>query len=172
MTKEWSYLASEVFQQRCVLAANWLKECRTILDVGGYKTPINRFLTHDSRASVTVIDPRIKNSSLGPHRYINGLWQDHKIDQTEGIVILGIEIHAPESEWQYFINFIDSCQKGVIGVAEDHIHSVNMWAKIQQSLKKIRVQMQIGLDLRDNDFGDLTNSGPPYTKRKLYFLGR
>ena len=55
----WSYMASEVFQNRYLVAANYLRNCSHILEVGACSTPITRYL-RGAHESVTVVDPLVE----------------------------------------------------------------------------------------------------------------
>jgi len=168
--KEWLYLETLPFKSRVILAANWLQDCDHILDIGGYRTPIYHYL--DPKNKVVVIDPRIDDRALMNWEAIKGRWQDHFFEakSSQGFVCLGLEIHAPEKDWSKFISFIDGCQRAVIGVASDHIHSVNQFERIEAGLTKLELKYTVGLDLSGNDFSGLKDSAPPYTNRRLYFF--
>jgi len=171
--KEWLYLETLPFKSRVILAADWLKICRNILDIGGYRTPIYHYLDPIS-SKVVVIDPRIENQILCDWISIHGRWQDHFFEprDEQGFLCLGLEIQAPSDCWENFISFIDGCKRAVIGVAVDHIHSVNQFNRIRDGLKKIELKYTVGLDLSNNDFSHLKDSAPPYTNRRLYFFER
>lgn len=55
----WEYLQNPVLQVRQVLAAHFLREYRHIVEIGGYKNPMTRFVTHEFDELV-VIDPLIE----------------------------------------------------------------------------------------------------------------
>ena len=42
--EQWSYMASEVFQLRYLVAANYLRNCKHILEIGGCSTPMTNYL--------------------------------------------------------------------------------------------------------------------------------
>ncbi|MBZ5609138.1 MAG: hypothetical protein LAP38_12825 [Acidobacteriia bacterium] len=56
----WEYLQYPVLQVRQELAAHFLRGSRRILEIGGYKTPLTHFLTHEFD-EVVVIDPLIES---------------------------------------------------------------------------------------------------------------
>src|SRR6185295_8133269 len=58
---EWKYLESEAFSMRYVIAGNFVDACRSVVEIGGARTPIDQFLkaAHDK---VIVIDPFIRES--------------------------------------------------------------------------------------------------------------
>src|ERR1700752_860716 len=55
----WSYMASEVFQNRYRVAASYLRNSTHILEVGACSTPITNYL-HGAHESVTVVDPLVE----------------------------------------------------------------------------------------------------------------
>jgi len=170
---EWLYLDTKPFQSRVVLAADWLKDCKHVLDVGGYRTPITYYLNPDKHRRIVVIDPRVHDVSLFNMESIKGRWQDHYFEpdaSSQGFVCLGIELHAPEEDWPKFIRFIDGCKRAVIGVAVDHIHSRNQFARIEAGLSRLERKFTVSMDLSDNEYSK--EGAPPYTNRKLYFFER
>jgi len=51
-------LMTEALTSRCVLAGHYLRRCKDILEIGGGRNPIDRYLVGEHE-SVTVIDPTI-----------------------------------------------------------------------------------------------------------------
>jgi hypothetical protein len=88
------YLVADCMMTRHVVARHFLRDCRTILDVGGYQTPIHLFL-EGGFDKVTVIDPLIKpyegtHSSGGAIRHVRGLLDEHDpTDRPDGLLFLG-----------------------------------------------------------------------------------
>jgi hypothetical protein len=54
-----NYLLSEGAICRYLIAAHHLRSCPQVVEIGGFKTPITRFLTHHPQ-SVVVVDPLIE----------------------------------------------------------------------------------------------------------------
>jgi hypothetical protein len=165
---EWKYLWSEPFQSRCVLAANWLKDCPTIVEIGGYKTPISQFVSQDK--IVYALDPRTEESHVGNFHHLNIPFQDwnQKPEGVYGVVILGIELHLEERDWQKVYDLIESAQIVVIEVPLEHCHSVNQFARILENTKK-KIACRVTLDLSDNDY-ELVDSAPPKCIRQMNLL--
>lgn len=166
---EWKYLWSEAFKSRSVLAAYFVRNCKHIVEIGGYKTPISSFLSPDKK--VLVLDPRTDPYSSENINHIQigfEQWNDI-VDEPYGVVILGIELHMDELAWQKLYKLIEGSEVAVIEVPIEHIHSVNQFNKILQNVSK-RVSTKILLDLSDNNFGDLENSAPPKTLRQINVL--
>jgi len=164
--KEWAYLWSEPFRLRNVLAAYFLRDCREIIDIGGYKSPISDFV--DSGVKVTVIDPRAEQRREGNIEHLPIRFQDWEgIPGPEyGLVILGMELCMGATDWDRVYRLVDGSKTTVIGIAAGHMPSVNQMLALQEHVSK-PVKMSMQLDLTGNDFGNLTDSAPPYCLRRL-----
>lgn len=176
---EWKYLYSEAYQSRYALAAWWMRDCEHVFEIGGYKTPIDQFITHRV-ATITSIDPRTENYfaihdhfDLGYATCITrhqAKFPDQKFLAVEpksyGLVVLGLELHLDDAGWGEFFDLVCNSKRTVFDVVTDHIHSVNQFDKIMAATKA-KIEMQVTLDLSGNDFGDLTDSAPPKTTRKM-----
>ncbi len=88
------YLVADCMMMRHVVASHFLNDCKTIVDVGGYQTPIHLFLD-GSFESVTVIDPLIKakeerHASGGVIRHVRGLLHEYAPPSPpDGLIFLG-----------------------------------------------------------------------------------
>jgi len=60
--QDMAYLDTEPFQCRQVLAAHFLRPCSTILEIGGFVSPVSDFLVHQPERMI-IIDPRITAGS-------------------------------------------------------------------------------------------------------------
>jgi hypothetical protein len=181
---EWKYLYSEAFKARYVLAARWLADCdcEHVFEIGGYKTPIDEFITHRV-TSITSIDPRTENYfAIHDHfyeGYATGITRHqakfpdvrfHAVEpKSYGLVVLGLELHLDDSGWGEFFDLVRNSKRTVFDVVVDHIHSVNQFNKIMAATGA-KIETQVTLDLSGNDFGDLTDSAPPKTTRKMVVL--
>lgn len=166
---EWKYLWSEPFKSRSVLAAYFVRNCNTVIEIGGYKTPISSFLPSNKKC--IVLDPRTESfeSENVKHLQINFEdWNDVP-EQPFGLVILGIELHMQEDGWQKLFALIEKSEITVIEVPIEHIHSVNQFNRILENTSK-KVDSKILLDLSGNNFGDLQGSAPPKTLRQINVL--
>jgi len=111
-----NYLLSEAAMCRYVIAAHYLKSCLEIVEIGGFKTPVTRFLTHRP-SRVLVVDPLIqpfvsKELHGAPCRieHARATFQtyDFELDAGNyGLVLLGASTKyfsddpaVRESEWQ------------------------------------------------------------------------
>eukprot|EP00961_Rhodomonas_salina_P040459 543370-Rhodomonas_salina.2 len=83
--REHNFYEHDAFKSRYVLAAHHLRSCRNIVEVGGYRTPITKFLT-SNHESVTVVDPYIKpyvsdtlNGALCKVQHLPLLFQEYEL---------------------------------------------------------------------------------------------
>lgn len=156
----WKYLASEPFKLRHLIARHWLRDCFTVLEIGGYISPVGPL----PGKKYTCIDPKCESFA---DTFIQGRFEHVSLPYHEGIVILGLELMMPDPGWQKLYDHINHSKVAIVGVALEHIHSTNQFEKIKKSVNK-KVTMQVGLDFSGNDFGP--SEAPPKTLRKLYRL--
>jgi len=185
---EWKYLWSEAFKSRYVLAAHLLKDCRNIIEIGGYMTPITDFLPLDGGFidSVTVIDPRLREEVRYTHQSNHGnvSVSHHKMLFTKdvvyypsnpvfrgkhGVALLGLDLHLDEEGWKSLFDLVRRAQRTVIEYAVSFPTGIQQYARILKETGA-RVVFQAGLDLSGNDFGDLTDSAPLMTDRRIVAL--
>lgn len=181
---EWKYLWSEAFKSRYVLAAHLLKGCKHIIEIGGYRTPITDFLLLDDGEidSVSVYDPKLTDTR---NEWFGGRCGQVRIDhypvpwkatgpvrdlpQNLGLAMLGLELHLSEECWTSLFRMIQAAQRTVIEYPIAHPHSITQYARILKETGA-RVVFQVTMDLAGNDFGDLTDSAPPMTERRVVAL--
>ena len=177
---DWKYLESEAFATRYVIAAYFVEPCRSVIEIGGAKTPIDLFLTghHDS---VVVLDPFIRemhctamNGRPSEVAHVRARFQDvdWKVPQDAdyGIVMMGLEIQGLEPQhYETLFQLVNKARVTVIEFPPSWEPSRQQFEMIKSNTKtKVTVQMK--LNLEDNDFGDLTNSWPPRCDRMIYVL--
>lgn len=178
--KEWKYLESPAFTTRYVLAAHFVAPCRSVIEIGGSKTPINHFLT-GPHEQVIVLDPFIREShsdSLNGKpctvshvraRFQDVNWQISP-DADYGLVMLGLEIQGLDSHhYQKLYRLIEQARFTVIEFPLSWEPSREQFERIRSNTNT-RLSCQIALDLEGNDFGDLSNSWPPRCDRRIYVL--
>lgn len=96
-----NYLLTEALQTRYVIAADQLKSCDHIVEIGCFQTPIYNFLTFTPK-SVTVIDP-LTEDLFADHlrgkpckvRHVKSLFQDYEFDLepgSYGVAMLGFAL--------------------------------------------------------------------------------
>jgi hypothetical protein len=178
--KDWNYLESEAFATRYVIAAHFVESCRSVIEIGGSKTPIDLFLTgqHDS---VIVVDPFVREGvrAVLNHQpcavsHVRARFQDvdwHVPDGADyGMVMMGLEIQGLEPEhYETLFQLINRSKITVVEFPPSWDPSLRQFEMIQANTNtKVTVQMK--LDFEGNDFGDLTNSWPPRCERTIYVL--
>jgi predicted O-methyltransferase YrrM len=162
--KDWAYLYSTPFKIRYVVASYFLRNCRNIIEIGGYKTPITEFLQHNYRQSISV-DPLIEPLD---NQKVKHIAKDYReVDfapymNEYGLVILGMELPWDEKLWE----LARRAKTIIIGYPVDWEKSKKLFEKIQDEVP-LEITTQLTFDLSDNDFGDLSNSWPPRCIRKL-----
>jgi hypothetical protein len=174
---EWKYLQSEAFQTRYAIAAWLVLDYDYIFEIGGYKTPISMFLDGDDHRQIWSIDPRMEteyrdlNNCPCEVHHVGKRWPDVEFPEVPhyALVVLGLELHLTEPEWQKFYELVRNSERTVLGVVPDHIHSLNQYNQIVEATGA-RKTMEVTLDLSQNDFGDLTDSAPPKTTRRIVVL--
>lgn len=173
---EWTYLTSEAFQTRYVLAAHFVKDCANIIEVGGYKTPITTFLTgkHDS---VLVLDPltepyeahmlygRIGSVSHIPIGFGEAVINIENLGNY-GLVMLGMAIRDDHAK---LFDLVKRAAVVVIEFPPDFEPSAKLFHAIISTTGR-KIALQLGLDMTGNDFGDLSNSWHPRCQRMMYVL--
>ncbi len=178
--KDWKYLESEAFATRYVIAAHFVEPCRSVIEIGGSKTPIDLFLTghHDS---VIVLDPFIRESRRAALNgrpcavsHVRARFQDvdwHVPDGADyGVVMMGLEIQGLEPQhYERLFQLVSQAKVTVIEFPPSWEPSQKQFDLIRSNTKT-KVALQMKLDLEKNDFGDLTNSWPPRCDRMIYVL--
>lgn len=172
---EWKYLESDPFKARQILAAHHLKDCKNILEVGGYKTPITQFL-QGYHESVTVVDPLAKPYSCdtlnGKHcevRHLPIKIEEHKPKGNEdGFLFLGMEEISQDASAR-IIDIMKKCKVNILEFAPSWFPAAKEFNKILET-GFFHVDKRIILDLSGNNFGDLTDSYAPHPIRHMYLL--
>jgi hypothetical protein len=178
--KEWKYMESPAFTTRYVLAAHFVSACRSVIEIGGAKTPIDRFLTED-HDSVLVLDPFIRESQTNSLNgapcavsHVRARFQDVDwyipADADYGLVILGIEIQGLEPHhYETLYQLVNRASVTVIEFSHSWTPSREQFEMIRGNTAT-RVSLEMAIDLQGNDFGNLENSWPPRCDRKIYVL--
>ncbi len=181
--KFWGYLDTPALQSRYVLAAHFLRNTRSIVEVGGYRNNvITRFLTgpHDS-VTVFSLDAEFEpleletlNGAPCRVRHIKDYFQNHSYPEAGlGVVALGLEIIG---DMNPFYDLLRRCQVAVIEVPVDHVPSVEHLNLVLENVE-FRVLCRVNLDLSPNeeilrDELQRTNMNVPFWKQNMYSLER
>jgi hypothetical protein len=179
--KFWGYLDTEALQTRYVIAAHFLRDVRSVVEIGGYRNNvITRFLT-GSHQSVTVysldaefeaLEQETLNEEACRVRHIKDYFQGYSYaDESLGVVALGLEIFG---DLEPFYELMRRAKVAVIEIPVDHAPSVECLNLILKHVE-VRVVCQINLDFSPNEAllrDELleTNMNVPFWKRHMYIL--
>lgn len=184
LDKKHNYLLTESLQTRYVIAADFLKNCDHIVEIGCFQTPIYNFLTHTPK-SVTVIDPFTQNFSSSTLRgqaceikHIKGLFQDINLNLKEGsygLVVLGLDLESSkEAEFEVLTalaNLINNARKTVLEFTPHFKTSRNQVEKLSDMIS-VRETRSFDLDLRHDRnavfHNPLMNKGYLYRSLRFY----
>jgi len=178
--KSWAYLESPSFSVRSVIAASFLKECSTVVELGAGKATIDQFLS-GPHASVIVVDPLLTentrdtlNGYACEIEHVRARFQD--VDWlatgtgTYGLVMLGMELQEmSDGDRATLYQLIDGAGVTVIEFPTSWHVSQEQFAAIRQRTRTREV-FTCKLDLDGNEFGDLSNSWPPRCDREIHVL--
>lgn len=165
---EWKYLYSKPFQIRYVIAAHYLKDCPSIIEIGGYKSPITDFLSHPFKQVVSVdplIEPRREQRILHAKEDFRTFNFTPYTKDPYALVILGLDL--PMDMKLYYL--AAGARRLIIEFPPKHPPSKLQFDTLVESLG-LNIELKVGLDLSGNDFGDLTGSSPVFPHRELYVL--
>jgi hypothetical protein len=177
---EWKYLQTDAFTTRNVLAAHFVRDCETVVEIGGWRNPIDGFLTGPHR-SVLVVDPFIRDAEreeLGGRpcrvshvraRFQDLAWQIVRPGEY-GLVILGLEIEGlSDADYRVLRDLVERARTAVLELPTSWEASREQYERITGGAD-VRERARVLLDLSGNDFGDLTGSWPPRGERELHVL--
>ena len=90
---KWPYLREEAYKSRYAVAAYFLRDCSTIIEIGGSRgsSTIDNFV---KKKNIVICDPLLENEKMGDVTYIKGVYQDvdfSKYDRDYGLCILGLD---------------------------------------------------------------------------------
>lgn len=163
-------MASEVFQIRYLVAANYLRNCTHILEVGGCSTPITNYL-RGSHDSVTVVDPLVEpmqaetlNNRACVVRHIPLRLEDYGPTGNEnGFAVLGM----PQLPLERVLGIMRRCDVSVLEFPIAFLPSCLMFKAVLDS-REFDVTARIVFDFSHNDVGNLSDSS--MTVRHLFVL--
>jgi hypothetical protein len=177
--KFWGYLDTEALQMRYVLAAHFLKDCKHVVEIGGYRrNAITHFLTgHHDSVTVFSLDAEFEecerdtlNGAPCMVKHIRDYFQGHYQPVGEfGLVALGLEVQGSLAP---FYELVRGAAVSVIEIAIDHQPSLECLNLIIDNAK-LRVRCHVNLDFSANEpslreeLRD-TNMNTPFWKRSLY----
>jgi len=161
----WAYLCSEPFQSRYAVAAWALRGLPLVIEIGGYKTPIDGFVGPGVR--VLSIDPLCDPLEDGRVRRLTIDYRDFDfgpfLGLDYGLAMLGFDLPITPK----LLGLIAGARKIVIEYPDD-----GLWLDGRRAFEQLRPALKIcwrlELNLADNDFGDLRGSWPARVRRLLY----
>lgn len=160
----WEYLVTKEYKLRHHICEYFLDHTLDfVIDVGAYKATI------ESNDWVIPIDP-LKSMPDSYHGTIKEWVNEHSDllnKENYGVMALGLEIEGEESEWNSFLNLIESCKTAIIEFSKDHQPSVQQAQYILDNTSK-EIMMEI-----DIAFPNVETVGfKPHANRKLIILKR
>lgn len=163
----WKYLNSPPFAWRHVLAAHYLKGFDTIIEIGSFKQPINKYLTHEYSKCLCV-DPLMDPYKDEKIEHIQGDYRDVDFEPYQGrfaLVLIGLYLPVDKK----LFDLINAASLVVVDVPTDYLQSKILFQLICDfSIQSVTFQMKC--DVSENEFGDLSDSFPVYPKREFYVL--
>jgi hypothetical protein len=161
---------------RQVLAAHFVRDCRHIVEIGGYLMPITGYLAHTPQ-SVLSVDPKTaayEADELNGHscrvRHIARKFQEITYDYTPrsyGLVLLGYSLKpfgSREPLGQLLFSLIDNAKVVVIDYTPDLDRAASQVpAIIGRPTVSVHCSFELVLD-------DTAIAGSPYAKRRFYVL--
>jgi hypothetical protein len=155
--QQWNYMASDVFQARYLVAANYLRNCSHVLEVGGCSTPITNYL-RGGHESVTVVDPLVEpvhtdtlNNRPCVVRHIPLKVQDYTPTGNEnGFAALGM----PQLPLDPVLSIMRGCDVSVLEFPPAFLPSCLMFKAVLDS-GHFDVSARIVFDLSKNEVGNL-----------------
>ncbi|MDR3646284.1 MAG: hypothetical protein P4L22_01950 [Candidatus Babeliales bacterium] len=148
--REWPYLTSQALKTRYALTAYLLNDVDTIIEIGGYKTPIDGFVKDKN---VVVIDPKIEAKNEGKVTYLPIKlqdWKDEVKSTNYAVVILGMDLHLDDNGWNKLIELIKNSKKTVLEFSSSYTPAHEQFKKICASTNK-KSNLIIKMDLSEND---------------------
>ena len=167
----WYYLESETYKSRYALAAHFLKKCSTIIEIGGHKSTIDKFIADKSKR-IIVCDPLIKPLERNNLHYVKSRFQD--IDFSEytdfGLCFMGLEnIYNNKMR-----DLVEKSNRVVIEHATNYPAGKSMATNITNNTAK-KIIIDIDLDFRGSTLQDVTpekqyKNSLPWPDRKILVL--
>jgi len=167
----WEYLSTPSFKSRYVLAAHYLRHCKRIIEVGGYKNCVSEFLSEG--CEVFAVDPYLDlPESISARRFTIPI---SKFDlscvsgQSFGLACLGFDIGVESVDFFRISDLTQRADVVVLECADEHLPSVlGVEILMRESGKK--VELTVGMNLTGNKLDIPADGYPPFFKRTLIVL--
>jgi len=160
------YLLTDAAQARYVLAAHYVRDCRHIVEIGGYKTPITKFITKVPD-SILVLDPQVDefhaDALYGEPCRVDHMampFQDYGFEAPAdgyGLVILGVSLRFFSKDAAKKEVELDSILSAIAGAEIAVLEYPVDWQRGEENVEQIiatargRVRFSIDLDLGGNE---------------------
>jgi hypothetical protein len=182
--KFWGYLDTEALRTRYVLAAHFVRECRSVIEIGGYRgNVITSFLRgHHEQVTVFSLDEEFEqlareelNGAPCRVRHIRDFFQAHmetcvKADASPGVVVLGLELHGALPP---LIALLKRSHVVVLEASADYPPGVAVMDEILSAVPA-RTICRIDLDLTANELlleEELkSNMNRPFWRRRMHVI--
>ena len=173
-----AYLLTPEAAVRQVLAAYYVRGCPHVVEIGGYKVPITKYLL-GQHESVTVIDPQVDafeadiwNGRECRIRHLPNRYQDTQLELPErsyGLVLLGLALrhfssNDVDSEWGRLSALARGAQVVVAEYCVGWEHAEGDYARLKQE-GQLRARLELELTLPEHPRMD-----PRWAPRKLCVL--
>jgi hypothetical protein len=178
LQRGWSYLESEAFRSRGVLAAHFVRDCADVLEIGGGEASIDTFLTGPHR-NVIVLDPYLRerrsdtlNGTPCAIWHVRARFQDVEwrinAPGEYGVVMLGLDLQdLDEGSRRTLYELIDKARVTVLEFPTSWTPSHEQYDLIRRNTRTCE-QYTCKLDLAGNQLGNLGNSWPPRFDREMH----
>jgi len=179
-TLGWKYLDSPAFRTRGMIAAHFVHDCPTIIELGGGKSSIDQFLGRTG-GGVIVVDPLIRDARRLPGFaderevwHVRGRFQDVQMNIQRpgdyGLVLLGLELHdMSEANYRDLFDLVNGARATVIEFSPSFRQAAEQFDRICANTRT-RERFLCRLDLRENEFGDVDSGWPPRCDREIHVL--
>jgi len=163
-----------------MIAAFFLRDCPSIIEIGSGKTPIYNFLIGRHK-EIIVLDPFIQegrrnrlNGAPCSIQHIRARFQDMiwEIQQPKeyGLVLLGMELKGLSHEdFQTLFDLVNNAKLTVIEYPPSWGPSHEQFSYISSNTNT-KIIFNCELNYSGNNMGDLENSWPPRFDRKICVL--
>ncbi len=159
------YLLTEAAQARYILAAHYVRDCDHIVEIGGYKAPITKFVTTVPK-SILVLDPKTdefhSDSLYGKPCRVDHLattFQEHAFEaekDTYGLVIIGLSLKffskdetKKAKEWDRLLDLINNARVTIVETPVNCERGENNIAHILDACD-VTVKLRLDMDMGDN----------------------
>ncbi len=183
--RSWAYLQTPGFQSRQALAAWLVESFEHVVEIGGYRSPISRFLRRAPR-SVTIIDPLVQpleaDTLAGAPcrvRHVAARFEDVVLDVDRyALVLLGFDIELDEQPEEARAPALAALDRLIAGADRVVVEWAVEWAPSRALAEHVIASadwdrpFDVGMHVRGPLGIDLRTSWPPLRHRRMVALDR